>query len=433
MKKLLASIGLLAALSPPALAMTEVTTGWNKIIDGGYTDVQNAAAVDSTGAVYAVGYGINLAGDSTGRDWWIRKYDNAGNLVCSFVYDAASHDDEATGVAVSGDDKDVYVIGYATNLFANGGGMPVVVSGKDWVVKKFTPGCVEETAGAWPVTWTSFYAWYDFGDDVPHGIAIANGDPGPSDDAILVTGERNDFVAANSAADMALVRYSNAGVPLWEAGASSACTADRPDVGWSVAVDEGINMVYVAGEGPGLVKCVVSSWQDWRVSAHRLSDGDPQWEVYFDGTAQDDAAYSVAVDSYAHELYVVGTGIDVAGSGTGRDALLKKYDQFGSEVTSGWNKVFDYGSADVFRGVVVHGGYDVLAVGSATNAVGINTDLDWFLADFDSAGSSISSALFDGPASGDNEAVCVAEDPTSGDVFVGGYVKTDWGLKRITP
>jgi hypothetical protein len=82
---------------------TEITTGWNKRDDVAQSDEEVLElAVDDANNLYAVGYVVNQAGASSGRDIRIVKYNAAGteldNAVLEFDTDGT---DSVTAIAVS--------------------------------------------------------------------------------------------------------------------------------------------------------------------------------------------------------------------------------------------------------------------------------------------------------------------------------------------
>jgi len=90
---------------------------WNKAIDGGGDAEAFAVAVDSEDNVYVVGYGINLHSATSGRDWWIKKFDSNGDEIISgwnkIIHGGHSNADAletAYGVAIDSGDN-VYVVG----------------------------------------------------------------------------------------------------------------------------------------------------------------------------------------------------------------------------------------------------------------------------------------------------------------------------------
>jgi uncharacterized delta-60 repeat protein len=94
-------------------------SNWEKKFDGGNGDNERArsVAVDSAGNVYVAGYGDNLVNDSSGYDWWVKKYNSQGveDTTWEKKIDGNAGSDQACAVAIDSDDS-VYVAGYGSNL-----------------------------------------------------------------------------------------------------------------------------------------------------------------------------------------------------------------------------------------------------------------------------------------------------------------------------
>jgi len=148
----------------------DVLNWGNAPIDGnGGDDVANSVAIDQKHKVYVVGYGTNLNG-STGKDWWIKKFNSNGIEVAEWekTFDANSGDDVATAVTTD-TNGDVYVVGTITNGAGN----------TDWCIKKFD----EDGIGLWEKTLDG----EGNQDDVANTIVLDNTDT--SDDWSYTSGE----------------------------------------------------------------------------------------------------------------------------------------------------------------------------------------------------------------------------------------------------
>ena len=111
---------------------TEITTGWDKRMDGGHIDDALGLVYDGFGHVYVVGYGTHMVSGSSNRDWWIKKFATDGTEVTSGWdkrLDVNGGADTAYAITVDSTGA-VYVVGGGSN-FAGAG------TGLDWWVKKF--------------------------------------------------------------------------------------------------------------------------------------------------------------------------------------------------------------------------------------------------------------------------------------------------------
>ncbi|MCF7916024.1 MAG: hypothetical protein K9L66_12730 [Spirochaetaceae bacterium] len=81
--------------------------------------------------MYVVGYGEDLSGSDSGKDWWVKKFYSDGTEDTDWeqILDTGGLDDEALAVAVDGYNN-VIVAGYSTDTDGS--------SGKDWRIVKYT-------------------------------------------------------------------------------------------------------------------------------------------------------------------------------------------------------------------------------------------------------------------------------------------------------
>ncbi|RME88047.1 MAG: hypothetical protein D6767_10855 [Candidatus Hydrogenedentota bacterium] len=115
------------------------------IVDGGDADVPYKLVLDSSG-FFVIGSGLNLVSAGSGWDWWIKRYDLAGNEITANwdkKVDSGNGDDIAyDGLIQSGY---LYVVGTG-NAVASGS------TTLDWWIKKFSLADGTEPASQWNVT-----------------------------------------------------------------------------------------------------------------------------------------------------------------------------------------------------------------------------------------------------------------------------------------
>ena len=142
---------------------TEDATNWNKNFssDGNNADVAYSVAAAPNGDIYVVGYGTNLLRSDSNIDWWLKKFNSGGtedtiNWDKKFSSDG-SNVDTAFSVSIA-PNGDVYVAGYGWNLTGQS-------SGYDWWLKKFNSNGIEDTTN-WNKNFSSAGGGTDYANSV---------------------------------------------------------------------------------------------------------------------------------------------------------------------------------------------------------------------------------------------------------------------------
>ena len=115
------------------------TEGWNKTIDAADShDYAMTLTIDSNSNVYVAGYGTNLVGAATNGDLWIKKFNSSGteNESWNKSFDARGGLDWVAKLGVDSNDN-VYAVGFGLNLVG-------VASSRDWWLKKFWSNGTED-------------------------------------------------------------------------------------------------------------------------------------------------------------------------------------------------------------------------------------------------------------------------------------------------
>ena len=222
------------------------------------SDGGKALAVDSNGDVLVAGF-YSYSGSSY---YLTLKYSNAGTLLWTNLYDAGGGDNVAYAVAVDGTGS-VFVTGRSS-----GSG-----TGADYATVAYS--------GTGLPLWTNFYNGPgNTNDDIAYYIAV------DSSSNVIVTGSSTGL---GTGEDYATIKYSNAGVPLWNNRYDGPAQGDDFPAG--IAVDRGGN-VFVTGSSTA-----TNGYLDYATVAYSGA-GAPLWTNRYDGPAQrDDSAFGIAVDS----------------------------------------------------------------------------------------------------------------------------------------
>ena len=116
----------------------EDTANWNKIFENKTSDFyENIFGVktDQQNSLIAAGYGFDLASGTSSEDWFIRKFYSNGaeetenGWVKIYSGSAVNGNDRALAVNIDSSGN-IYAVGYGSNLVGG-------TSGNDWWIKKF--------------------------------------------------------------------------------------------------------------------------------------------------------------------------------------------------------------------------------------------------------------------------------------------------------
>ncbi|HEY6192072.1 MAG TPA: SBBP repeat-containing protein [Bacteroidota bacterium] len=324
-----------------------------------------ALAVDSAENVYVTGYG---SGSEDNAEYITVKYDRNGLRQWVATHDGSPDStDVATSIALDSHGN-VYVTGYGYGASTD----------LDYVTVKYNSAGAEE--------WALRY------DGTAHGIDIATGvavDPAGN---VTVTG----FSAgAGSGFDYATVGYTPGGVIRWVNRYNSPSNGDDFAIG--MVVDDSARVIVTgSSSAPG-------SGYDY-VTLVYTSPGQPLWSARYNGAANgDDLATGVGCDASGN-VYVTGTSI---GAGTLQDFATIKYNRGGSQK---WEARFNdrENGPDIAAGLAVGRSGRVFVTGNTRYASGLHSD--YSTAIYDSAGTLITSSLYNGTGSGEDIPAAIALD-----------------------
>ncbi|MEO7328363.1 MAG: hypothetical protein ABI193_07285, partial [Minicystis sp.] len=335
------------------------STLWTQGYDGqtNGAEILNGVVTDAGGSIYTVG---TVPVPGRGLDMVVRRYEPDGTLFWSSVYDGTiSGDDGGFGIARGGNGV-ILVIGYETQ--AN--------TGKNILVRAYT------TEGG--VNWTRRYSGALNLDDIGYSIASnAAGDVFFTAATRITAGQGEDIYVAKVAAFD--------GAPIWASVVNGSGNLD--DEGQGIAVDPAGNVIVT-----GLIRSP-TSMDAW---VRKYTDsGQILWTKTNNGAANGmDFGASVATDPAGN--------IVVAGAETipvqGLNGWIRKYDSAGNVI---WTQSYD-GPAhldDSARGVAIDMLGNILVGGIETVAGGTT---DGWVRRYSSAGATVWTAPFIGPASGND-------------------------------
>jgi uncharacterized delta-60 repeat protein len=387
MKRLVVlSLVLSLFILPSRLSAVDVIEEWVARYNGpgNYDDHAKAVVVDDSGNVYVTGqsYGSNSHHDyattkynADGIEQWVVRYNGPGN-----------YNDTPRAIALDALGN-VYVTGYS---YGDG-------TSSDYATIKYNSDGIQQ--------WVKRYNGSGNGNDLVFAMAV------DSAGNVYVTGESYDD---QSRLDYKTIKYDENGRQLWVATYNG--TGNYNDSTRAIALDAFGN-VYVTGysySGSGTredyttIKYNSSGRQLW-VAKYAGPSGPPH-SAY-------DVANAIVVDALGY-VYVTGYS---DGEDTSYDYATLKYDSDGNELWetryNGIGNKYDYAHA-----IALDSSGSVYVTGYSDNN---RTCQDYTTVKYDSDGSQLWVATYNGPANNNDRACSILVDP-SDNVYVTGY-SHDWG------
>lgn len=288
---------------------------WSRTWGGNEADCGWGIAVDSSNNIYIAGQTESFGAGSS--DMLLVKYDGNGIFQWYRTWGDTAYE-VGRAVAVDSSD-DVYLAGGHDGYWTGADHMHLI---------KYNSSGVE----LWSRTWGGT-EW-----DRGWGVAV------DSSDNVYFTGDTESFGAGSS--DMILVKYSSAGVQLWNR--TWGGTDGEGSLG--VALDS-IDNVYLVGAthgfGAGGVDMVLVKYN---------SSGAQQWNRTWGGIDSDEG-WSIAVDP-SNNIYLGGQSNNF---GVGSfDMIIVKYDNSGLQQ---WNRTWGGSDKEICWGVAVNSSNNVYLVG----------------------------------------------------------------------
>ncbi len=338
---------------------------------GAQEDYANAVVVDSQNNIYVAGQSSNLISETSGTDWWIKKFNSSGSedtTSWNKTYDFGNSE-YPVSIAVDSTDK-IYILGYVNNFASP-------TSGSDLLIKKFNSSGSEDTT-----SWNKNFSSPGSSSDTPRVVVLDS-----SDNVYLIATGSNLF-NATSYDDWWIKKFNSSGsedTTNW----NKSIDYSSNDNARGAAVDLNNNL-YVVGHSDSLASATSSI--DWWIKKFNSSGSEDttNWNKNFSSNgSQSDNALNVAVDLNKN-VYVVGTGTHLTNATSNLDWWIKKFNSSGSEDTTNWNKNYSsiYISASESPNSVVTDAYGgVYVAGWGQNLFNSTSDGDWWIKKFNSSGS----------------------------------------------
>lgn len=301
-------------------------------------------------------------------------------------YSNTSGTDKATAIAVDA----------SGNVYVTGSSLSGGFGTEDYVTIKYN------SAGT--ALWTKRYNGPAGGSDIANAIVVdASGN-------VYVTGSS---AVASGATDYLTIKYNSAGDTVWTKSYNGARNGN--DIAYSIAID-GSGNVYVTGSSEGLVG-THGIFEDY-VTVKYNSAGVQQWAASYNGPGGDfDAAYSIAVDG-AGNVYVTGeSGGGSGGSGFPyQDYATIKYNSAGVLQWAARYNGTAVAADDKANQLKIDASGNVYVTGKSS---GLGTSYDYLTIKYNTGGTLMWTARYNGTGNGSDEATSLDVDRT-GNVYVTG-------------
>lgn len=426
----------------PNFSFTVTGTGsmWPKTYDGGEgdgDDVITCSVIDSAGSIYFIGYGFELVNHHSGSDWWIKKIDNSGNEITSGwdkkidLYGSTSTSRDKPTNAVIDSNNNVYV-------------------SDDYFTLKFASNGTEDTSGWRKGSGGTLYLDSQNNVFIVTSSSITKYNPAGTQQWTKAYGGGLAFDSSNNIAVFSsnTLRYvSSGGTENWTKSLNNIAInpASNSD-GWYngyIAANGGIeeweftvsngNTYYVSwnqnGYGDGSMNAIIRVSAYWKDnSANIFTNTQDGWGTPKSFTATKSGTVVVKVETYStfvgtyaikcynssntpltttrlasmyinnavfdstNNLYIAGYGTNIFDNYSKRDVWIKKYNSTGTEITSGWNKKYDWGhSDDEYATKIFFDGTNIIVAGQGNDLInGASADDGW-VKRFSTSGTELSS------------------------------------------
>ncbi len=376
---------MLVVIGLAATASADVMEAWVARYNGTATlwDASYDIALDPSGNVIVTG--VTLSGLVFNFDYITAKYDPLGTEVWVKKYSGPEDDDGAEAVAVDSNGN-VYVTGHVIN--------------SDWdydiVTVKYNAAGVQQWATLWDGTGD--------GDDQPSDIAVND------DGEAFVIGTTYTDASTTDSGNIVVLKYNTDGTIGWDV--EIVGTDDLQDEGIAIGLDSNGD-VYVAG-----TMDTSASSDDWYIVKLHSNDGSQAWSYQLEGGVNStDYVWDLAVTN-AGATFIAGSvcvGVD-AGTCNDTDAAVLNLDAAGDLVYLATFTGNEAGFDDAYTLAINSAGHAV-AAGSVANTDQL---YDLFAVEFDDEGSVVWSAQYDSADNADDGGVDVAIDGDD-NVVVTGY------------
>jgi hypothetical protein len=423
----------------PNFSFTVTGTGslWPKTYDSGEGDGNDAitcSVMDSQGNIYFAGYGFELINHHSGSDWWIKKIDSSGNEVTSgwdkkidLNGSTSTTYDKPTNAVIDGNDSLIVSDGYYTIKFdsdgtelwrKNVGGTLYLDSQNNVFI--VASASITKYDGAGALLWSKSYTGR-LSFDASDNILVYSGDriryltPGGSQTWSQLAGDTDNSIiygGYNSS-------IGSEGAEYWSfpaiAGRAYAVSWNDSSYGDGTKTGRVYVSAYWEDNDSVIFAKTTGGWSS-PVIINAAKNGNiiikvEPYGTYYSGTYGISIRYTIdsgtfsmpatrtvslaainsAVFDTSGNIYIAGYGYQLFDQYSKRDVWIKKYDASGVEITSGWNKKYDWGhSDDEYATRILFDATNIIVTGRGNDLInGASADDGWGKV-FDTSGTLLS-------------------------------------------
>jgi hypothetical protein len=422
-----------------SFTVTGLGSIWPKTYDGGEGDGDDAitcSVMDSQGNLYFVGYGFELVNHHSGSDWWIKKIDNNGsevttgwnkqiNFYDNYGYSSATHD-RPTNAIIDNSDNIIVSDGYNTIKWSpNGteqwrkdiGGTLYVDSQNNIFIVTSSTITKYNTSGVlqWTKTYTGKLTFDNSNNIMIYSMSSTNNNlryvlsDGTEMWTKTVQYSTNQNISANTWYDGVIDENNRYNLFRF-----NAVSGNQYTIQWNHAYEgdgsknlysfvsaywESDNSSIFQNTANGYItpKTFVASKSGYVIVKVEPISSNYSGSYAIKMNMQSNLSYnfpffinSTVLDNFGN-IYIAGYSNRLINEFSKKDVWIKKYDISGNEITSGWNKIYDWGhSDDEYATKIIFDGTNIIVAGQGTDLINGASEDDGWIKKYDVNGALIS-------------------------------------------
>ena len=413
---------------------------WPKTFDGGEGDGNDAitcSAEDSEGNLYFVGYGFELVNNHSGFDWWIKKFDKDGvEDTINWNKKISLYDDYQSSYSptydypkyIKIDSHDNVIIASAYNVikfdslgnekfiknYADGSCKSITVDQNDGLyvrtsnqIQKYDSNGISDFSltdsksslrisndNSLVIFNGSDFSTYDNSGTLKKTVTVS---PIVKENVNIGNIKLKGYVPANSFASIEIPVVSGNSYSIYvyddlDVKSSAYYKSNNTSIFSSVDTMSSTPKTFTASS-TGIVVLKVEAYSAGR-------SGDFEYKIVSNETILGTLKLSIEILEIGFDnennYYIGGRINNGVDDFSKKDVVLKKYNSAGQEITSGWNKIYDWGHCDdEIVKQIIFDGENIIAIGNGNDLINGASANDTWIKTFNKSGTNISSYEFD--------------------------------------